>query len=85
MRAGASFCRECGASEDSGWDDGETWADGELGPGYHEAFDDFDYDEYVRREFPTRASNSATQRRKHFFVAVIIILLCASLILWHLM
>lgn len=40
----ASFCRECGASEDSGWE--EEWTDSA------ESEDDFEYDEYLRREFP---------------------------------
>ena len=38
----ATYCRECGASAESGWNDGELDEDGG---------DDFDYDEYVSREF----------------------------------
>ena len=43
----ARFCRECGASGNDAWDDtsesgpGDGWSDP----------DDFDYDDYVRREF----------------------------------
>ena len=48
----ASFCRACGASEDSGWSEGayestEEWA--------LEDESDFDYDDFVAREFPDAA------------------------------
>jgi ribosomal protein L32 len=39
------FCRACGASEESGWAAPEMSEDGE---------DDFDYDDFVRREFGRR-------------------------------
>lgn len=42
----AQVCRECGASEDAGWGD-------DTGP--YDGDDDFDYDEFIEREFPEHA------------------------------
>ena len=52
--AGAAFCRECGASDESGWDDDYGIADG------YAPDSDFDYDEFIGREFP----GYAEQKRK---------------------
>ena len=71
VRAGASFCRECGASDESGWTDDEDWSD------------DFDYDEYLRREFPERATVSTPLRIKRFITGFVVILLCITLLLWQ--
>lgn len=40
----AHYCRACGASEESGWAEPDHGLDGE---------DDFDYDDFVKREFGT--------------------------------
>ncbi|MFV1966894.1 MAG: zinc ribbon domain-containing protein [Pirellulaceae bacterium] len=85
VRAGASFCRACGASDDSGWNEEDSWSDDASGTGCSEAVDDFDYDEYIRREFPEHASFAATRRLKQMFVALVVILLCAALLMWQLM
>ena len=43
VREGAKVCRACGATDDCGWneDDADSSPD-----------DDFDYDDFVAREFP---------------------------------
>ena len=46
----AQACPECGSDERTGWaEDADKWAAG-LPTGYS-GEDDFNYDEYVRREF----------------------------------
>lgn len=63
VAAGASFCRECGASDESGWqDDGTLYDDDD---GYSED-DGFDYDEFIRREFPDHASEARRPDTWHF-------------------
>lgn len=68
MRAGATFCRACGASEDSDW--------GDEAEDYYEE-DDFDYDNYLAREFPQH--NPLGQRKTPWaalisFVAFLLVL-----------
>lgn len=70
----ATFCRACGADEASGW--GDNFAES---ANYDTADDDddFDYDGYLRREFPDEAP-PAPPRDK--LIAVVIILLIVALL-----
>jgi len=61
----AKFCRACGASDDSGWGE-EPYDEG----------DDFEYDEYIQREFPAYGKI----RPKHIVVAIIILLICFAIL-----
>jgi uncharacterized membrane protein YvbJ len=71
LRPEATYCRECGASPDSGWGDDE--------PAYESASDDeFDYDEFLRREFPESAPRQPI-RARHMIVWCIVILAIASI------
>jgi hypothetical protein len=74
---GAKFCRECGASDDSGW--GDEAEEGFAGGGYSD--DDFDYDEFVEREFPENAP-SRGWRPKKVALLVIAVLVCLALLMW---
>ena len=50
MKAGAPACPECGSDSQTGWADGaDRWA-ADIPTGYGRD-DEFDYDEFVRREF----------------------------------
>jgi uncharacterized membrane protein YvbJ len=73
VRAGASFCRECGASDESGWSDAEE-----------EGFatdDEFDYDDYLEREFSIPRPISPAAQLRRAFVVTIIVLVCLSIVL----
>ncbi len=70
----ARFCRACGASADSGWDDGD-WDE------YEEDEDDFDYDDYLRREFPEHAQPETRPNPRRALTVVIVLLLCLALLL----
>jgi hypothetical protein len=79
----ATFCRHCGASEESGWgqDDDEEGLD--LPEGYREdddEFDDdeFDYDEFIAREFPDQAPQGKPSGRR--FQLAVVLLLCLGLL-----
>lgn len=76
---GAESCRECGSSDESGWGDKtDTWQDESGGYGDD---DEFDYDEFVRSEFPDQAPK-AKPSLKRVLLAVIVILLCLGLLFW---
>ena len=64
----ASFCRECGADDRSGWSDD--------GQGYDDADDDFDYDDFVRREFP----EDAKPQSKNVWLIVLVVVLCLGML-----
>jgi hypothetical protein len=56
VRAGARACPECGSDEATGWaEDADKWAAG-IPAGYG-GEDDFDYEEFVRREFGGRRAH----------------------------
>lgn len=66
-----NFCRQCGASEESGW---SSASDGDFGSGYGNE-DDFDYDEFLEREFPGK-NGPKKGSFSQLLVTLIIVLLC---------
>jgi len=80
----AEFCRECGASDELGWDEDGHWCDDELPTGY--ATDsEFDYDDFVGREFHQHASPWAKARVKRLALGIIAVLVCLALLAWTLL
>ena len=76
----AAFCRECGASDDCGWgEDVEDWSDTESG--YSEE-DDFDYDEFVSREFPGATSVANPYIFKRALWLIVVLILCGLILNW---
>ncbi len=77
VRVGAAACRQCGADAESGWGDHDDDWGAEADAGYADD-DDFDYDEYLEREFPEYAPGKPRNRfQRAFFVAVIVLLVVA--------
>ena len=72
----ARFCRHCGADDRSGWS--EDWQSDDYEDASDYAEDDFDYDDYVRREFPEHAEAGG---RKLNWIGVVAILLILSYII----
>lgn len=66
LPGGSTFCRHCGASEESGW--GER---GEVHEDLGTLDEDFDYEEFVEREFGSTAGPNVSWRG----IVVILILL----------
>lgn len=72
----ASFCRECGASDESGWnDDVSTDVDTD---------DEFDYDDFVSREFPDQAGPWTPQQSRRLFVGIVIAVIIFTMLAWTL-
>lgn len=80
--ANKQFCRECGASDDFGWNEDAHWDD-EISDGY--GGDDFDYDDYLEREFPKEASTPGKKQLMRFLFVTVIVLLCISFALMSIM
>ena len=77
----AKFCRHCGASDESGWQTEEDRWDNDGTDDYGED-DDFDYEEFVRCEFPDHAHAAAEAPWTRVVIAVIVVLLCVTLLAW---
>lgn len=68
-------CPECGSDAHTGWsEDPDKWQS-DIQVGYGDE-DDFDYDEFVRREFAQHAKRSASAP----FVANLLCALCVHLL-----
>ncbi len=78
VKIGALFCRKCGASDDSGWgQDDDVLLDDETA-----VDDEFDYHEFVRREFPGAVDEPIYPGRlKQLGIAIVILLICLALFL----
>ena len=79
VRKGSAACPECGSCDETGWSEAATegYADG----GYDEG-DEFDYDEFVAREFPGQADGLSS---KNWGTTLVIILVCIGMTLAVLM
>ncbi len=77
---GAASCRECGASDESGWDD-----DDGIAGAFSEAYapdTDFDYDEFINREFPEHAEPSAESQSTRWFAGLVVAIVCIAFLLY---
>jgi len=69
----APACRACGSDAETGWSE-----DAGLGC---DAEDDFDYDEFLRREFPEAADISSRQAVLRWVLVILVTVLCLGLLL----
>jgi hypothetical protein len=77
----AAFCRECGASDESGWDDDHD-LDVSESTGYGDG--NFDYDDFINREYPQYGDTTNRYKAKQWFVGLIVVVLCLALLLFML-
>ena len=77
--AGATFCRACGASDECGWPGEDAAWEGDGIVGYGED-DDFDYDEFVRREFPASSRKPRGNPVYRWFIVTVVLVLTAALL-----
>ncbi|MEM8668836.1 MAG: zinc ribbon domain-containing protein [Planctomycetota bacterium] len=72
IRADASFCRHCGASDSDDWNEDGDW---------EEDHDEFDYDEFVQNEFgqgePGQSVTNTNTAPIWRLVAVILLIMIA--------
>ena len=75
VKKGRVACPECGSCEETGWSEDATegYADGGWDGG-----DDFDYDEFVQREFPESADGLSS---KNWGVTLVIVLVCLAMVI----
>ncbi len=69
---GAVACDECGACEASGWS-GKTHDDGLDLPN-----DEFDYDDFIAREFPRQSTRSTGIPKYWWWVALLLLVLLVA-------
>ena len=84
MPARAKFCRECGASDDAGWDVEDDTSDLDTSAGWDDD-PDFDYDEYIAREFPKHANSHAQRPDLRWLLLGAVAVLCIALLLMGLL
>ena len=84
LPANASRCRQCGASAEYGWDS----VDGDIDDFEPDSLeDDFDYDEFVAREFPEHAEGHAKTGQglsmaSRWVVLALLVSLILTFVLW---
>ena len=73
VKKGKLACPECGSCDETGWSDAasEGFADGEW-----DDEGDFDYDDFVKREFPDSAGPFSSQS---WGVTLVILLICLAM------
>jgi len=79
VRQGASSCPSCGSDETTGWADGAEHWEADIPVGYAED-DDFDYDAFVRREFPAAGTGCFRLYVRRVLTAVLYVLILLWLI-----
>jgi len=80
VRVGAAACPHCGSDDETGWSE-DADVDAHYGEDGNFDDDDFDYDEYVAREFPEdRPPLERARGVNRFWQAVAIVVLL--LIVW---
>ena len=75
---GAAACGECGSDAETGWAEDIDY--GDFGTGYNDQ-DDFDYDEFLKREFPEATDVSARQAALRWILVVVVAILCLGLLM----
>jgi ribosomal protein L40E len=78
VAVGAKFCRECGADPEVGWD--SEGLNSDLTGGYQDD-EDFDYDEFIAREFPQQAEPRPGRILRRAVWTFLVLIVCAALIL----
>jgi len=80
VKVGARACPHCGSDEETGWsEEAENWqADIPAGYGPDE---EFDYDEFVTREFPERAGRARASSRALLVAVAVALTVLALLVL----
>lgn len=75
VRQDAKVCRHCGATEDCGWNDTACDDDG------YPAEDDFDYDEYLDREFGSKYESPSEAASRNWGIRLVILAILLSWLL----
>lgn len=81
--SGALACRQCGSDAETGWsEDADLWtADIPSAEGDN---DDFDYNDFVAREFPGLAPATTGPRMGRWLAGAIVVVVALAFLLWSL-
>lgn len=79
---GAPSCKECGSDAETGWSEGADVWDAGIDAGYGEE-EDFDYDEFVEREFPGSRKRASGEELARWGWRTLVVLVALAL-LWTL-
>lgn len=79
VSVGAGFCRACGSDEQTGWSES---AEGASEGGWSEERDDFDYDEYLREEFPEHVTAPSRRARLTRVILWLTVIGCIVAMIW---
>ncbi len=71
VKVGALACRSCGSDADTGWSEDADVGATDFGP----ALDDFDYDEYLKREAQTQSPSWGWVGKRTVWPLVLVIVL----------
>ena len=77
---GAAACPECGSDSSTGWAEDADTAGAGIAGGYGDD-DDFDYDEFVEREFGGKAGQGGGLRsQERVFIVIVLVIVAAALV-----
>ena len=81
VAVGAVACRECGSDAETGWAPEASTYETDVDAGYDED-EEFDYDDFLRREFPEQAP-AASMRIviTKWTIAAVVALVCLGILL----
>ena len=77
----ATVCRECGSDAETGWSEDAEVGGVDTQTGYS-SDDDFDYNDFVRREFPGQSGADARQAIRTWVTVLVVVLTCIGLLRW---
>jgi len=81
VRVGAPSCPSCGSDDDTGWSEEAEAGYTDYGGGYG-GNDDFDYDEFVRRELGGDPERPTLPDRKELVTGAVALVLIFALLVW---
>ena len=80
VRIGASSCRECGSDAETGWSDEAHLGVADIPSAPDD--DDFDYDEFIAREFPDQADFASRYSVRQWATGVLVVGIIVSFLTW---
>lgn len=84
VRVGSSSCRECGSDAETGWsEDAQLWA-ADIPTAVGDEDDDFDYEQFIAREFPEQADVAIRHSIRGWVTGVLVVGVVLALVWWSL-
>jgi hypothetical protein len=84
VRVGSSSCRECGSDAETGWSEDALLWQADIPTASGDADDDFDYDEFIAREFPGQADVATRPSIRGWVTGGLVFGVVLAFLLWSL-